>query len=80
MKKKLSLSKDRTYIYPIWDGTKGSVVQKQIYGGNDSKTVPCGYVTEIIFKKKQKRRQKLNKRLETVASRYVPSLATLPNS
>ena len=75
MAKKLHLSQEKTYIYPIWENDKFTISEKQLYGGKDSTTVPCGFITEMIFQKKFKRKRKMNNRLKAVASRIVPSLS-----
>lgn len=88
MRKKLALSQDREYIYPIFENNKGSVIEKQIYGGEDSKTIPCGFISEIIFQNKKKSRNRRNKMnnnylsnliTRTHADKYSTSSQHMPN-
>lgn len=81
MRKKLALSQDKEYIYPVFENNKGSVIQKQIYGGEDSKSVPCGFITEMIFRKKQKSRNRRNKMNDNYLSNLISrTLAVKPNT
>lgn len=80
MRKKLALSQDREYIYPMWENNKCSIVQKQIYGGEDSKSVPCGFITNMIFQKKQKSRNRRNKMNDNYLSNLISRTQTVKPS
>lgn len=61
-KVKIALSPLETYVYPImnWGGIK--VTAQVTYGGEDSETVPCGFVTNLVYTKEKTKKQKKNAR------------------
>ena len=80
MRKKLALSQDKEYIYIVHENSKGSVIEKQIYGGKDSKSVPCGFITQMIFLNKHKSRKRRNKMNDNYFSNLIKRTQTVKSS
>jgi len=59
--KKLALSKDKVYLYPVMSTKEGSVHYKMEYGGEKCEAVPCGFEIELVIHKKLTRKQKKNR-------------------
>lgn len=73
MKRKiLRLSPLKEYIYPIMNANGIKVTEHVSYGGEDSETLPCGFIQDIVYEKARKR--KLDNRLRAVANKLdIPS-------
>ena len=59
---KLALSPDREYVLVISESKTQSLVAVTKYGGEDSKSVPCGFITDIMVRKNLSKRQNKNAR------------------
>lgn len=60
MKVKIALSPLEEYVYPImnWKGIK--ITEHVSYGGEDSESYPCGFISTLVYEKIITKRQKKN--------------------
>lgn len=75
---KIKLSPNQEYVYPVMKTKNIKIYEHIAYGGDKSVTVPCGFVTTLVYEKVKKR--SMNNRLRAVANKLdIPSSTNKPN-
>jgi hypothetical protein len=60
--KVLVLSQYKTYVYPVMNTKEIKITEQVMYGGDDCESVPCGFVSNLVYEKKMNKKQSKNKR------------------
>ncbi len=60
--KGLALSQYKTYVYPVMNTKDTKISYHLTYGGEDSESIPCGFVSNLVYEKKYNKKQKKNRR------------------
>lgn len=55
---KVKLSPLNEYVYPVMNDKKIKIYEHISYGGDKSVTVPCGFVSNLIYEKVVKHKKK----------------------
>ena len=78
--KALALSPYKTYIHPVMRTKDIAISEIVYYGGEDSESIPAGFVAEWRFEKPKSKKRSLDKRLRAVANKLdKPSSTSKPN-
>lgn len=67
--KALALSPYKTYIHPVMRTKDIAISEIVYYGGEDSESIPAGFVAEWRFEKPKRKVRSLDKRLRAVANK-----------
>lgn len=62
MKKGIALSPYKTYVHPVMKTKEIQITEVVHYGGEDSESVPCGFIAEFKYEGVITKRQNKNKR------------------
>ena len=72
---KIKLSPLQTYVYPVMNTKEIKIVEQISYGGEKSVSVPCGFVSQLVYEKKMTKRQRKNQRYHANKSKASNSVS-----